>query len=423
MTGAPPYIGYASKALAVPGAAMRSVTKRLATPLRLAQVIDGNLAALDAILDYNRANGIRLFRVSSDVIPFGSSPVNQLDWRSLFADRLAALGEKARRSGIRLSMHPGQYTVLNAPDRNVAERAAADLAYHEAFLSALGMDDACKIILHVGGAYGDKRSALQRFAAAYRQLPSRVQRRLVLENDDRLFTACEVLELCRAIGAPMVLDTLHHEVNHAPGDPGALDLVDAARATWRQADGRPKIHYSQQATGKRPGAHADSIAVDPFLAFYRSLDQRGIDIMLEVKDKNLSAVKCLACASDAGGIAVLEREWARYKYSVLEHDQDAYQQIRMLLKNKDGYPARQFYKLVEGALAAPASRGSFANAAQHVWGYLSDVVTGRERSSFLRLMQRFEDGQVAPEAVKRRLHTLAAAYGSTYLRESYYFVL
>lgn len=72
-------IGYASKTLAVPGARMQSVVQRLATPDRLAQAIDGNLRALDAALDYQAKNGIRLFRISSDVIPFGSSPVNALD--------------------------------------------------------------------------------------------------------------------------------------------------------------------------------------------------------------------------------------------------------------------------------------------------------------------------------------------------------
>ena len=90
-----------------------------------------------------------------------------------FEPHLAALGRKARRHGIRLSMHPGQYTVLNSPDADVVERAKLDLAYHAAFLDALGMDASGKIVLHVGGAYGDKPRALERFANAYATLPSR----------------------------------------------------------------------------------------------------------------------------------------------------------------------------------------------------------------------------------------------------------
>ena len=321
----------------------------------MAQAIDGNLRALDAALDYQAKNGIHLFRISSDVIPFGSSPVNALDWMRDFEPHLAALGRKARRHGIRLSMHPGQYTVLNSPDADVVERAKLDLAYHAAFLDALGMDASGKIVLHVGGAYGDKPRALERFANAYATLPLAVRRRLVIENDDRLFTARDVLALSRATGAPMVFDTLHHELNREP---------DAA-ATWKPEDGAQKMHYAQQAPGRRPGSHTDTIELAPFLAFHRSLAEHRADsafgmpdIMLEVKDKNLSAIKCILCTSEHGRFSRLEREWALYKYAVLE------------------------------------------------------------RAAFERLLERDDR-----HAVKRKLHALAEKYDQPYLLESYYFVL
>ena len=357
-------IGYASKTLAAPGARMQSVVQRLATPDRLAQAIDGNLRALDAALDYQAKNGIHLFRISSDVIPFGSSPVNALDWMRDFEPHLAALGRKARRHGIRLSMHPGQYTVLNSPDADVVERAKLDLAYHAAFLDALGMDASGKIVLHVGGAYGDKPRALERFANAYATLPLAVRRRLVIENDDRLFTAQDVL---------------------------ALSTIELA----------------------------------PFLAFYRSLAEHRTDssfgmpdIMLEVKDKNLSAIKCILCTSEHGRFSRLEREWARYKYAVLEHDQAAYLALRALLKDKRTWPTVPFYEIVERALAAPVEPGSFRNAAQHVWGYVAPHATAREHAAFERLLEHDDR-----PAAKRKLHALAEKYDQPYLLESYYFVL
>lgn len=280
-------IGYASKTLAAPGARMQSVVQRLATPDRLAQAIDGNLRALDAALDYQAKNGIHLFRISSDVIPFGSSPVNALDWMRDFEPHLAALGRKARRHGIRLSMHPGQYTVLNSPDADVVERAKLDLAYHAAFLDALGMDASGKIVLHVGGAYGDKPRALERFANAYATLPLAVRRRLVIENDDRLFTAQDVLALSRATGAPMVFDTLHHELNREPDAPDWRALLDEAAATWKPEDGAQKMHYAQQAPGRRPGSHTDTIELAPFLAFYRSLAEHRTDSSFGIDRKSV----------------------------------------------------------------------------------------------------------------------------------------
>ena len=417
-------IGYASKTLAVPAARMRSVIQRQATPERLAQTIEDNLSALDAAFDYQAKNGIHLFRISSDTIPFGSSPVNALDWVCDFEPQLAALGRKARRHRIRLSMHPGQYTVLNSPNAGVVERAKFDLAYHAALLDALDSDTTGKIVLHVGGAYGDKLRALERFACAYATLPSTVQRRLVIENDDRLFTAQDVLALSRSTGAPMVFDILHHELNHEPDAPDWHVLLNEAAATWKPEDGAQKIHYAQQAHGRRLGSHTDTIALDAFLAFHRALEKHrtanGLampDIMLEVKDKNLSALKCILCTTEHGRFAELEREWARYKYAVLEHDQASYLALRFLLKDKRAWPTIPFYQTIERALAMPVEPGSFRNAAQHVWGYLSDQVTPREKESFERLIEH--DNR---QAAKRKLHALAEKYNQDYLLKSYYFI-
>lgn len=418
-------IGYACITLGLPQTRLRSLTKKTANDESLAEVIDHNLTVLDTVLDYCDDRAIRLFRISSDIIPFGSSPVNTVPWQDIFAEKLAALGTKAQRYGIRLSMHPGQYTVLNSPDEGVVERAVADLAYHNDFLDALGIDASNKSILHIGGVYGDKPTAMKRFVSAYGTLSEAIKARLIIENDDRLYTATDALALSEATGAPMVFDVLHHELNREPGSPDTIELIDRAATTWKPRDGKPKIHYSQQAEGRKPGSHSDTIAIDPFLAFHRSLGARtdALDIMLEVKDKDLSAVKCIACLDPRGTIKTLEQEWARYKYTVLEHDAAIYQRIRTLLKDKQAYPAVEFYHLVEQALATSPEPGSFRNAVQHVWGYVSKLVDPRERASFDRLMERYESGSSSGEAVKKRLATLAAKYEQDYLLSSYYFVL
>ena len=416
-------IGYASKTLGLPEGRMRSLVIRNASDERLAEAIGANLSALEAVVRYCGANGIRLFRIGSDVIPFGSSPANRLDWAHAFGERLAAIGELAAENRVRLSMHPGQYTVLNSPDDDVVRRAVADLAYHAAFLDALGTGAEAKVVLHVGGAYGDKKTALRRFVARCRELDAGVRRRLVVENDDRLFTAEDALAASGACGIPMVFDVLHHRLNHDPGGRGELELLDAAARTWGPQDGPQKVHYAQQAPGRRHGSHTDTIGLDGFLAFAASLEGRAPDVMLEVKDKNASALKCLNVLDEHGTAAALERAWATCKYSVLERDQAAYQQVRNLLKDKDAYPVQEFYRLVDGALALPPTRGGGRNAAQHVWGYVSGLATARERASFARLMERYELGQAGLGAVKRRLEKLAARYGQGYLLHSYYFDL
>ncbi len=91
-----------------------------------------------------------MYRLSSDLIPFGSDlSTNQLDWVDLYSESFERIGAKIKQHDIRVSMHPGQYTVLNSPDAAVVERAIADLEYHVAILEAMKIDTTHKIILHI----------------------------------------------------------------------------------------------------------------------------------------------------------------------------------------------------------------------------------------------------------------------------------
>src|SRR5699024_12713476 len=115
--------------------------------IKLIELIHSNLHSLDLIFDYNIENNIQMFRISSDIIPFGSHEANNLKWWELFQEKLAALGKKAQDNDIRLSMHPGQYTVLNSPNIDVVLRAAEDLFYHTQFFVSINFVDSYKIIL------------------------------------------------------------------------------------------------------------------------------------------------------------------------------------------------------------------------------------------------------------------------------------
>ena len=208
-------IGYACLAVALDGAQQKTCTLKTATPERLVSLAGENLFALARMIDYNIANQIPLFRISSDIVPFGSSRASALPWDTLHAEILNSIAKKIKQSNMRVSMHPGQYTVLNSPDSDVVRRAIEDLAYHAKFLDRLDLDNTHKIILHVGGKYGDSISARKRFHSVYRDLPNSITNRLVLENDGSIFQIDEVLELCHTIGAPAVYDNLHNAINPA----------------------------------------------------------------------------------------------------------------------------------------------------------------------------------------------------------------
>ena len=416
-------IGYACLALGVPETKIGAVIKKNASEKKLLELTEANLEALENLIEYNIRSGIRLFRISSDLIPFGSSPVNKLPWWEIFKERLEQIGARALAAGMRLSMHPGQYTVLNSPRLEVVENAVLDLAYHARVLDGLGAGPEHKIILHLGGVYNERQEALRRFKNNCKQLDHKIKRRLIIENDERLYNIETVLEAGRALEIPVVFDNLHHRINPPQVVRSEREWVRLCRETWADSDGPQKIHYSQQAIGKRPGAHTDTIYIQEFMAFYDALGQDKPDIMLEVKDKNLSAVKCINCTRPEKGIKALEREWSFYKYRVLESSQSIYCEIRELLKDKDAYPAVEFYSLIEAALQREINPGEAVNAALHVWGYFKDRATEEERKSFAKSLAGFQAGTVSLKALKRRLYRLAKKYDRPYLLSSYYFVL
>lgn len=286
-------IGYACLTVGVEGTTIRTCRLDSATLERMASLISQNLDALNRMLDYNRANHIRMFRISSDIIPFGSNKAVRFPWQDLYASELKTLGQKAKQADIRLSMHPGQYTVLNSPHPHVVENAIRDLEYHCDFLDALGMNATNKIILHIGGIYGDKPAAIERFKNNYVTLEDRIKARLIIENDDTCYTIEDVLAIGQDLKVPVVFDNLHHAINPSSKSQSIKEWIVASAKTWRKKDGTQKIHYSQQAQGKREGSHSETIALPTFLRFYKALPPIDLDIMLEVKDKNTSALKCI----------------------------------------------------------------------------------------------------------------------------------
>ncbi len=412
-------IGYACKTIGVPGAAVRTCTLATATHEKLREVTAHNLAALAVAVEYTATAGIRLFRISSDMVPFASHPAVDFPWRDMFADQMAGLGRRIKETGLRVSMHPGQYTVLNSPSDDVAERAIEDVVYHSDFLGLLGMDDTAKIVLHIGGVYGDRAAALERFRRRFELMPESARRRIVIENDEKCYGIDAVCALALELGVPAVLDTLHFSLLPPPeGD--LSSWLRRAAATWKPGAGRQKIHYSQQLPHSRPGNHSLTIAIDEFLSFLPSLAGMDVEIMLEVKDKNLSAEKCLHCRNGASR-SVLTSVWARYKYAVLEHDQRAYNSIRQQLK-ADAPNAVDFYRTIDRALATPPTPGGRLNTAEHVWGYFKKNASVTERARVYRLFPKAGE-EPGFAAMKRFLFKLADKYHQDYLLHSLLFYL
>ncbi|MEO8287509.1 MAG: UV DNA damage repair endonuclease UvsE [Chloroflexota bacterium] len=285
-----------------------------------------SLDYVSQILEYAASLGINMYRLSSNVAPYYTDLTrpqfgNQLnEARSQLAD----LGSLARSLNIRLSMHPGQYTVLNSPSDVTYASAVRELQYAADLFDYMGQPPDNKVIVHIGGAYGDKPSALDRWIERYPLLPDNVRARLVIENDDTIFNVADALYVSTHTGVPVVFDNLHHRVNPSMEEEGTtLDEHEAlarSLATWPEGQ-TPKTHYSDQREGEvkvrmkgkgtrtqqaSVGAHADYIDPAAFAAYVeRMRDLPDFDVMFEAKAKEL-AVVCVKDYLREHGISLLD---------------------------------------------------------------------------------------------------------------------
>lgn len=280
-------LGYPTQNLTILAGTNR--TLRLAN-LRDADKVRGlvreNLAGLRGILRWNAARNVGLFRMGQSLIPFASHPAFPYDWRSEHAAELREAGEQARTSGIRLSMHPGQYIQPSSLKPEVVERSLEELRAAARILTLLGSPDGV-LVLHLGGANGDKEAASRRFVEALRG-EEEVLRYLALENDERVWSVPEVVETAAALDVPAITDTLHHELN--PANLTLGEALDLSLPTWEVRGARPKVHISSQAPDKQAGAHAYSIDLADWNALLDALEGREADVMVEAKGKEQALI-------------------------------------------------------------------------------------------------------------------------------------
>jgi UV DNA damage endonuclease len=261
---------------------------------RLIRTVQNNLDCLEGILAFNVQQGLLFFRISSDLVPFASHPVCSFDWAASFRRQLRAIGRLITEQGLRISMHPDQFVLINSIREDVVRRSIDELEYHTKVLDTMGLDSSAKIQIHVGGLYGDRERALSRFIEAYGSLSEALRARLVIENDDRLFSLRDCLAIHGKTGVPVLVDAFHHEcLNHGEGIREGLRL---ALATWGTKDGLLMADYSTQERGQRTGSHARTLDSRRFRRFLLETKGMDFDLMLEIKDKERSALRALEVA-------------------------------------------------------------------------------------------------------------------------------
>ena len=255
-----------------------------------------NARDLHHIMAWNVLNGYKFFRIGSDLFPWASEyKISELKDIEQIKQWLHSAGTMAKTHGIRLTSHPGPFNVLVSPHQHVVEKCVVDLSIHGELFDMIGLSRTPynKINIHLGGAYGDKESAMDRFCKNFELLPESVSSRLTVENDDKesMYSVKDLYYgIYNRIGVPIVFDYHHHRF--CDGGLSEQDALELAISTWPEGI-TPATHYSESRSIEqeddkiRPQAHSDYV--------YDKIETYGneIDIMVEAKKKELAVAKYL----------------------------------------------------------------------------------------------------------------------------------
>lgn len=226
---------------------------------KLKSVTFSNTDDLETILKYNMENNIHFYRLTSKLIP--------------------------------LSTHQDQFNVINSVKDKVIEDTIRNLN-HEVDLYDLMEYDEGKLVIHVGSSAGGKEESIKRFITNLDRFPKRITSRLIIENDDKVFTAKNVLDLCQEINCPMVLDLHHHKCKN-DGE-NIADLLEDIFNTWNNESLPPKVHFSSPRESEFDRKHADFIDVNDFANFLniaKETTNKDFDVMIEAKKKDQALLK------------------------------------------------------------------------------------------------------------------------------------
>jgi UV DNA damage endonuclease len=185
-------------------------------------------------------------------------------------------------------MHPDQFVLINAIKKDIVIKSIKDLEYHCEVLDLLELDSSAKVQIHVGGVYGDKQSAIKRFIAEYKKLPEAIKKRLVIENDHISYSLKDCISIHKEVGIPVLFDSFHHECLNNTETRKEATLLSSK--TWKRTDGRLMVDYSSQKPKTKRGTHIEHINILHFRKFIKETSGIKFDIMLEIKDKENSAI-------------------------------------------------------------------------------------------------------------------------------------
>ena len=239
-----------------------------------------NLARLNRALDFCTSRGLRLYRMTSGLFPFADDPAGE-DVLQEFSEDIAVTGRRATALGLRLVLHPDQFVVLNSDSPETVANSVKILRTHARVMDMLEQPRTAWALIEIHGGKGGRA---ERLVEEVGRLPESVRARIAFENDEYIYGADEILEVCRRARVPMVFDAHHHVVHErldSYDHPSVAEMVAAARETWPVPDWQ-LVHISNGRESFGDRHHSDLVTRLP--TAYRRVPW----IEVEAKHKELA---------------------------------------------------------------------------------------------------------------------------------------
>lgn len=258
---------------------------------KIDNIIRENLTNLEKIIDYNIKNNIHFYRLSSKLIPLATKKDIEFDYITPYKSIYKRIATKIAKSNMRVDFHPDEYCILNSVNKDVLENTYEILKYHYNILTALNIKNKL-LVIHIGSNVFGKEKSLSRFINFFNKLPEEIQKTIAIENDDKIFTIEDTLQLCEKLNCPCILDYHHYTCNK---NEDINNYYERIFKTWKNIN--PKIHFSspKNLTKKDIRSHNDYINPNDFIIFLESIKNFNydIDIMLEAKAKDEALFKLI----------------------------------------------------------------------------------------------------------------------------------
>lgn len=255
----------------------------------ISKLVLANVTDLLKVIHWNEANGIKFYRISSNLFPWWTEyQFEELpDW-PIIQSILRCIGADATKFGQRLEFHPSHFTILASPNPETVRKSIIDLEQHSRIFDEMGFEPSHwnPLNIHIGGAYGNKDNATTRWCINFLKLSENCRKRAVVENDDKanMYSVADLHSMIyEIVGVPITFDIFHH--TFCTGGLTATQAAQLAASTWKDA---PMVIHWSSSMKLYENADAKSVAHADYI--YDELNDWGTGgwFMCESKAKELS---------------------------------------------------------------------------------------------------------------------------------------